>query len=383
MKPFAADLWVGMRTAPGRTGLAFFSLALGWFSATVLTSTLEALQRQARGLVEDFGAETFAVSRAEAAGTESWTRRHADYFRANLGEDCAATGLRTVPRGGEENPIVATDEELAKVRGWKWVDGRGLDKMDVRMGARHAVASETTCQTKGWKTGQIVRLGKEPFRLVGQFKGGGAAIAAAPEHGIYVPHTAARFGAGSAEELEKVDVLVFRAAAGARPEALRRRVERLLGQPGARGAGVVWTTPETLLVGIRRWQRAIGWTAGTGGALAVLLGGAALAGTLMAGVRERVPEIGLRRALGARKRDVAGLFVAEALALAGAAAIAGAAGAETALRLLGDRFPLPFHFGWWVRLLPLGMSAALALACAAAPAWRAARMPPAEALRNE
>ena len=383
MKPFAEDLWVGMRTAPGRTGLAFFSLALGWFSATVLTATLEALQRQARGLVKDFGAETFAVSRAEAAGGESWTRRHADYFRANLGEECAVTGLRIVPRGEEESPVVASDEELSRVRGWKWVDGRGLDEMDVRMGARHAVASESTCLQKGWKTGQIVRLGKEPFRLVGQFEGGGAAIASAPEHGIYVPHTAVRFAAGSEEELEKVDVLVFRAAAGATPEALRRRVERLLGQPGARGEGVVWTTPETLLGGIRRWQRAIGWTAGTGGALALLLGGAALAGTLMAGVRERVSEIGLRRALGARKRDVAGLFVAEALALAGAAAIAGAAGAETALRFLGDRFPLPFHFGWWVRLLPLGMAAALAMACAAAPAWRAARMPPAEALRNE
>ena len=104
---------------------------------------------------------------------------------------------------------------------------------------------------------------------------------------------------------------------------------------------------------------------------------------LLTGVRERVAEIGLRRALGARRREIAGLFVAEALALTGAAAVAGLLAAEIALRLWGSRFPLPFEFGAQTRLLPLALAVGLALGCSAGPAWMAARLPPAEALRNE
>ena len=87
--------------------------------------------------------------------------------------------------------------------------------------------------------------------------------------------------------------------------------------------------------------------------------------------------------LGARRREIALLFVAESLALAGTAAIAGLLAAEGALRALGGRFPLPFHFGAETRILPLALALGIALLCSAGPAWMAARLPPAEALRNE
>ena len=66
-----------------------------------------------------------------------------------------------------------------------------------------------------------------------------------------------------------------------------------------------------------------------------------------------------------------------------AAAGTGLAGAEGWLRWMGARFPLPFHFSAEVRLIPLGLGVVLALLCAMGPAWRAAHLPPAEALRNE
>jgi ABC-type antimicrobial peptide transport system permease subunit len=50
---------------------------------------------------------------------------------------------------------------------------------------------------------------------------------------------------------------------------------------------------------------------------------------------------------------------------------------------LGERFPLPVYFGWETRLLPLVLAVVLALLCSIGPAIFAARLPPAEALRNE
>ncbi len=381
MRKFAADLWAGVRTGPARAGLAFSSLTLGLFAVTVLLATLEALQRQARELVDSFGAGSVVLTRS---AEPRWNRRQVDFFRANLGAEAWVSGVKVLPPiPGVDFAVAAADGELAGARGWRWASGRALDDRDVRQGARHAVAPVELCRQRGWRTGETIAVGPELYRLVGAFAAAGEPVPGLAPETVFVPQSADAFETAAADARTRVDVVLFRARPGIAPEALRRRIAALLAQPGIGAEGVEWTTPETLLQGVRRWQRAIGWTAGAGGALGLLLGAATLAGMLLTGVRERVAEIGLRRALGARRREIAGLFVAEALALTGAAAVAGLLAAEIALRLWGSRFPLPFEFGPQTRLLPLALAAGLALCCSAGPAWMAARLPPAEALRNE
>lgn len=384
MRKLPSDVWTGLRTVPARAGLVLVSLSLGLFAVTILFSTLEALRRQARELVRDFGAESFALVRSASSGESPWTRAHVEFFRANLGKDAHVSGIqRLAPPSDVDVAVVAADAALARARGWRVVAGRALDDMDVRQGARHAMASASLCRSRNWRVGQTILLGREPFRLVGCFDSGGWALPPIPDPAVVVPFTVDGLDAGGDSARSRVEALWFRAAGGGDPEQVRRRVEALLGQPGMGAGDVEWITPESLLQGIRRWQRVIAWTAGSGSALGLLLGAVTLAGLLLTGVRERIPEIGLRRALGARRREIAGLFVAEALALAVVSAGVGMAAAEVALRMLGGRFPLPFHFGWETRLLPLALALALALLCSIGPASLAARLPPAEALRND
>lgn len=386
MKKLAADVWTGLRTGPARAGLAFSSLALGLFAVTILLSTLDALRRQSRDLVEAFGAGSFVLVRSASAPEEdaAWNRRQAEFFQENLGAAALVSGVKWLsPPAGADFAVATTDGQLARARGWRLVEGRALDDGDVRQGSRHAMASATLCRQNRWRTGDIILLGNEPFRLVGCFDAGGDPALGVAKEAVFIPYTADALEKGGETALSRVDALLFRAGKGTSPEVLKRRVSALLKQPGLGLEGVDWITPESLLQGIRRWQRAIGWTAGAGGALGLLLGAVTLAGMLLTGVRERVPEIGLRRALGARRSEIAGLFVAESLALTGAAAAAGMCAAEVALRGLGGRFPLPFHFGAGTRLLPLALAVAIALLCSIGPAWMAARLPPAEALRNE
>ena len=385
MGKFASDLWMGLRTGPARAGLALFSLSLGLFAVTILLATFEALQRQADGLVQSFGAGSFVLVRAFVApGEAAWTRRQVDVLRENLGGSAWVSGVKSLaPPSGSDFAVAATDADLARAHGWRCSAGRALDELDVRQGARHAMATAELCRKNRWQVGDIVRLGQEPFRLVGCLESPGAGGSAIPEHAVFIPYASDALEAGLEDAWLRVDALHFRARGGESPETLQRRVAALMLQPGLGAEDIEWITPKTLLQGIRRWQRAIAWAAGSGGALGLLLGAVTLAGMLLTGVRERIPEIGLRRALGARRREIAGLFVAEALALTVASAVAGMLAAEGVLRWLGERFPLPFHFGAGARLLPLALACGLALCCSLGPAWTAARLPPAEALRNE
>ena len=381
MKKWAADLWAGLRTGPARAGLALFSLALGLFAMTILLSTLAALRIQARELVDAFGAGSVVLSRSSEP---AWNRLQVEFFRENLGADAWVSGVKRLsPVPGSDVAAATTDAGLARVRGWRFSEGRALDERDLLQGARCAVAPVGLCRKNRWRPGDAILLGPEPYRLVGCFESGGDSVPGLSPETVFIPYTADALETGGIDALSRVDVLLFRAGEGVAPEALQRRVAALLEQPGLGPEGVEWTTPDTLLRGVRQWQRIIGWTAGAGGALSLLLGAATLAGMLLTGVRERIPEIGLRRALGARRREIALLFVAESLALAGTAAIAGLLAAEGALRALGGRFPLPFHFGAETRILPLALALGIALLCSAGPAWMAARLPPAEALRNE
>jgi putative ABC transport system permease protein len=384
MRKLSSDVWTGLRTVPARAGLVLVSLSLGVFAATILFSTLEALRRQARELVRDFGAESFALVRSGTTDESPWSRDQIEFFRANLGAEAHVSGIQRLDLPADADfAVVATDANLARARGWRFVAGRALDELDIRQGARHAMAPAALCLQRNWRVGEIFLLGHEPFRLVGCFDAGGLALPPVQGQAVFIPYTVDALESGRDPARLRVEALWFRAAAGASPELLRRRVDALLAQPGTAVDGLEWITPESLLQGIRRWQRIIAWTAGSGSALGLLLGAVTLAGLLLTGVRERIPEIGLRRALGARRREIAGLFVAEALALAGVSAGVGMAAAEVALRILGGRFPLPFHFGWETRLLPLALALGLALLCSIGPASLAARLPPAEALRND
>lgn len=118
------------------------------------------------------------------------------------------------------------------------------------------------------------------------------------------------------------------------------------------------------------------------GGIALLVGGIGVANTMVVAVIERRGEIGLRRALGARRRDVAGQFIAEAMLLS---LIGGLIG--VALGILGTGVYSALT-GQLFRLDPLTLLAAPVLALGVGalagmlPAWRASGLTPAEALRG-
>jgi putative ABC transport system permease protein len=115
--------------------------------------------------------------------------------------------------------------------------------------------------------------------------------------------------------------------------------------------------------------------------IAIVASGVVVANLMLLAVGERRHEIGIRKAIGARTRDVWWQFVLEATAVTTLGGVLAIAAGMLILQYLKLHGAADFIFPWPVTLLGLGIAMAVGLVAGALPARRAARMHPVDALR--
>jgi putative ABC transport system permease protein len=104
---------------------------------------------------------------------------------------------------------------------------------------------------------------------------------------------------------------------------------------------------------------------------------------MLVSVNERIKEIGIRKAIGARKKDIMQQFIIEAVTLSTVGGVVGMLLGFIIAGLISLTLKLPSTVSWWSVLLGFGFSAAVGIFFGWYPAQRAAELDPIEALRYE
>jgi putative ABC transport system permease protein len=172
-----------------------------------------------------------------------------------------------------------------------------------------------------------------------------------------------------------------RQEAYAEVEGAMRRIRRLAtGTPNDFSI----STPDQIIQQFDRITGLIGLVAIAISGLGLLVGGIGVMNIMLVSVTERTREIGVRKAIGARRRDIIGQFLVEAMTLTGAGGVLGIVIAVLLTLLIGALAPaLPSKVPSWALITGFSVSVAVGLFFGVWPAVKASRLDPVEALRYE
>jgi putative ABC transport system permease protein len=289
-------------------------------------------------------------------------------------------------------------------------EGRFLDEMDAATHAQVAVVGPAVRRDLfgyGPAVGQLVKVNDVWLEVVGVLaddaavspggpggpgaSGAGAAAspggegsgAAGASREIYLPVSTAERKFEHPALSSPLDEIVVRLKTGVSSEEASGSVRELLDRLHAGAADYELVVPEALLAESRRTQRLFNMVMGAIAGISLLVGGIGIMNIMLATVLERTREIGVRRAVGARSRDIRFQFIVESFAIS---LIGGLTGIVAGLALARGVAALA---GWETIVtgssivLSTGVAMVVGLASGIYPASRAAALDPIEALRYE
>ncbi|KWW97582.1 permease [Carbonactinospora thermoautotrophica] len=259
--------------------------------------------------------------------------------------------------------------------------GRYLTAADVATRRRVAVLGSVVAQRlfpDEDPVGRQVSIAGVRFRVIGVLAEKGTAFGVSVDEDTHIPLTTAQrlFG------VDRVDALAVKAPSTESIEELQASlIDALKAKyPGEEFSAVT----QTQILGTI--GRILGMLTGVLAAIAgisLLVGGVGVSNIMLVSVRERTREIGLRKALGARQRDILAQFLIEAVLLTTIGGVIGIGLGVGVSLLLEWVSPVPSLITWWSPLLAFGVSAAVGVFFGVVPARRASRLDPVVALRTE
>lgn len=150
-----------------------------------------------------------------------------------------------------------------------------------------------------------------------------------------------------------------------------------------RGMSVQVATAKQLITQMRKQADLLAILLTAIGSISLVVGGVGIMNIMLVSVAERKSEIGIRRALGAKRRDIRNQFLIESLLLSFVGGLVGIALSLVVTYYVADYNGWTFFISWRAVVLGAGISAAIGIVFGFIPAHQAAKLDPIESLRGE
>ena len=391
-----------------RSALTLLGVLVGVFSIMVTMTALRVLQRNVEREMSQLGAHTFAVRKWPAVyfggpeGFEKYWRRKPitqDQGRrvAQQASLAASVGMEDEFWAGEASSaynrtpptvrLLGVTPGVFPARNWIVAEGRALTEADVDNARDLCVLGDALARTlfpHGSALGQTIKMDGVPYRVVGVLAPKGTSQGGDQDNFAAVPLTTAlnrygRVGRSLTLLVQAQDAAVFEDCVE-QVRGLLRLARRV--PPGAEDDFEIFSN-DSLIQQFQAFTLAVRLGVAIISSIALLAAGVGIMNIMLVSVTERTREIGIRRAVGAKKRHILVQFILEAIVLCELGGVVG-----IALGILGGnltawyfKVPPAIPLDW--TLIGLASCSAVGILFGTYPAWKAANLDPIESLRYE
>ncbi|MCU0228373.1 MAG: ABC transporter permease, partial [Bryobacterales bacterium] len=398
-----------------RSSLTILGIVIGITTVVSVASLLAGLRQGIVVFFEELGPDNVFVYRtsgdpgSQGANREERLRRplrveYADIIRASTTSTVKTVGMNLfipgVYRGRplnakvpgietEDFNIVGTDANLLQASSRTLREGRLFTEDEARRGEKVAVIGAKLADILypgGSALGRTAIFGGAEYQIIGVFDlaKGGFFGENGQDKQVSIPFRTARMRYPGTDNRI---MIVCTALPGMRDQAqqevewIMRRIRKL---NTADKNDFSLSTPDSI---IQQFDKITGivWLVSLAlSGLGLLVGGIGVMNIMLVSVTERTREIGVRKAIGARRSDVISQFLMEAMTLTGLGGVFGIIFSLTVVLLIGLLFPsLSGPTPPWALAVGFGASVAVGLFFGVWPAVKAANLDPVEALRYE
>jgi len=397
-----------IRTNSVRSFLTMLGIIIGIGAAIVSVSISQGAGQQLQEQIQSFGTHVLQVrpgagmwgGRRQGAGTARvLTDRDVEALRemSNLIEAASGrlqTGVTLVSGGRNwSTSVVGVGADFSRVQDWPIIDGRNFTDAEARSGGKVAIVGQTVVRELfggGDPIGARLRINRTPVTVIGVLEGRGASgWGQDQDDTVWMPieTVRTRISRTSSSVADNAGTVFLKVWDDLDVLEVQDEIEDMLRvrrgiQPGAEDDFVVINFAEFIRAR-NETESLLGFLLAAFSATSLVVGGIGIMNIMLVSVTERTREIGLRRAVGARRRDVLTQFLVEATVL-------GLLGGLIGMLLGVGGTYLAAHLGEFPILIsPVTLVGAVVVAIFIAvffgyyPARRASRLDPIEALRFE
>ena len=378
--------WKNIVSNRMRSGLTILGLVIGIASVIILVGIGNGAASTVTNQVASMGTDIVTVSISNSGSALSYE---------SVAEMAGIEGVKsaspyqmlsaTLSKGGAESSramIIGAGADLTDMMGYDIEYGRGFSRVDINNSTKVVIVGSEVAEEYWGKLdpcGDTLRLDGDAYTVIGVLKSAGSSMGNNIDETVLIPITTAKY-LGVSTSISNIYV---QAADEDSADAAADSVKSYLtGTLGISDDDYSVTTQSMMMEAMEEINNTLSLLLGGIAGISLLVGGIGVMNVMLVSVTERTREIGIRKSLGARKRDILGQFLMESMVLSIFGGIIGIivgfAGGELAVR-----FGASFAPGVDMIILSVIVSVAIGLLFGIFPSYRAAGLRPVEALRYE